>query len=167
MPRLNGKSSQGSKPITSLSRTFSCTPHCWPQKQQCVFTRRSGSALVDRRMPAITERCGPNRSMIFSGSAGIVATMSPGRGGGGVAQALAPCPGLGETKQRPAATRADLLIVLGALVHLVRETQLPLDDHQIAHHHRRGVRLPAAAAGRLLAPLSGVLVEGHADLRRP
>jgi hypothetical protein len=59
MPRLNGNSSQGSKPITSLSRTFSWMPHCWPQKQQCVLTSRSGSTLVDSRTPVIDDRCGP------------------------------------------------------------------------------------------------------------
>ena len=59
IPRLNGNSSQGSKPITWSSLTLSWMPHCCPQKQQCVFTRRSGSTLVDRRMPVATDRCGP------------------------------------------------------------------------------------------------------------
>ena len=74
MPRLNGNSSHGSKPITSLSRTLSWMPHCWPQKQQCVLTRRSGSTLVDSRTPVIADRCGPKRSVICRSSTGIVAT---------------------------------------------------------------------------------------------
>ena len=37
LPSLNGNSYHGSKPTTALSRTFSLMPHCWPQKQQCVF----------------------------------------------------------------------------------------------------------------------------------
>src|SRR6476661_5388348 len=128
MPRLNGNSSHGSKPITSLSRTFSCTPHCWPQKQQCVLTSRSGSALVDSRRPAISERCGPNCSMIFSGSTGMVATTSPRRRRDALGQSLAPCAALGKAEQRTAATRADLLIVLdGASIDLVREPELPFD----------------------------------------
>jgi hypothetical protein len=35
--------------MTSLSRTLSWIPHCCPQKQQCVFTNRSGSTLVESR----------------------------------------------------------------------------------------------------------------------
>src|SRR5262245_10648481 len=139
MPRLNGKSSHGSKPITSLSRTFNCTPHCWPQKQQCVFTSRSGSALVDLRRPVGTDRCGPNCSMILSSSTGMVATSAPGG-----------C--LREAEQRAPASRTDFLIVAGAArrIHVVREAKLAFDDDEVAHHHRRGEGLAAAAASRLL-----------------
>ena len=50
-------------------------PHCWPQKQQWVLTSLSGSTLVDSRSPVIADRCGPNCSMIFSSSTGIVAML--------------------------------------------------------------------------------------------
>ena len=37
-----------------LSLTLSWMPHCWPQKQQCVLTSRSGStAGRQARPPAI------------------------------------------------------------------------------------------------------------------
>ena len=51
MPWLNGKSSHGSKPIRQLSLTLSWMPHCWPQKQQCVFTYLPGSTPVSSRVP--------------------------------------------------------------------------------------------------------------------
>src|SRR5262245_18943236 len=113
IPRLNGNSSHGSKPITVLSRTFSCTPHCWPQKQQCVLTSRSGSALVDSRRPVAADRCGPKRSMIFSSSTGIVATVlqtSEFR----LLTVHVPQRALGQAEQRAPAARADLLIMRGA-----------------------------------------------------
>src|SRR5262249_41093855 len=150
-----------------LSRTFSCTPHCWPQKQQCVLTSRSGSALVERRTPAMADRCGPNRSMIFSGSTGIVATMPLPRRGETLRQLVAPRPSLRQRDARPPAARTDLLIMFRARIHLVGEPELPFDDGEVAHHHRRGIRLAAAAAERLVSPRSGVLVEADPDLRRP
>src|SRR6476661_6919949 len=126
MPRLNGNSSHGSKPITSLSRTFSWTPHCWPQKQQCVFTSRSGSTLVDSRTPVIADRCGPNRSMIRRGSTGISATFgylclsfvtwpaeALGRRRPGVQIPLPQRP-LRQTEHRAPALGADVLIVPAA-----------------------------------------------------
>src|SRR5436190_6734921 len=167
MPRLKGNSSHGSKPITSLSRTFSWTPHCWPQKQQCVLTSRSGSTLVDSRTPLIADRCGPNCSMIFSGLTGIVATISPRVDRDAPRQVLAPGARLRKAEQRTAATGADLLIVLVALIHLVRKPKLAFDGGEIPHHDCRRVGLPAAAARRLLAPGARVLVEADADLRRP
>src|SRR5512133_2738954 len=118
MPRLNGNSSHGSKPITSLSRTLSCSPHCCPQKQQCVFTSLSGSTLVDRRWPAITDRCGPKRWIVSYGSTGsrAMSVLVP-RGeplverGDPVLEGAAPRRPLGEAEQRAAAARADLLVV--------------------------------------------------------
>src|SRR5262245_57756304 len=157
IPRLNGNSSHGSKPITSLSRTLSCTPHCCPQKQQWVFTRRSGSALVDNRAPAMPDRCGPKRWMIFSGSTGIVATVSSRGRRRALRQSVAPGASLRQAEQRPPAARTNLLVVLRALLHLVRESQLPFHFGQVAHHHRRGVRLSAAAAARRLALRARVL----------
>src|SRR4029079_11992893 len=165
MPRLKGNSSQGSKPITWLSRTFNCTPHCCPQKQQWVLTSCSGSALVDSRTPVIPERCGPSRSMIFSSSTGRVATLSSARHAAG--QPFAPGPGLRQAEQRATAARADLLIMTGTSVHLVGEPQIALDGDQIPHHHGRRVRGAAPAASGLLATRAGVLVEADADLRRP
>src|SRR5512136_1012771 len=97
-------------------------PHCWPQKQHCVFTIRSGSALVDSRMPAMVDWCGPNFSKIFRGSAGIVATSSPRRDA--FREPIAPCAALREAEEGASATRTDLLVVLGALLHLVREPEL-------------------------------------------
>jgi hypothetical protein len=51
MPLLKGNSSHGSKPTTSLSFTLSWMPHCWPQKQQWVFTSLSGSTAASTRGP--------------------------------------------------------------------------------------------------------------------
>src|SRR5262245_23558837 len=167
IPRLNGNSSHGSKPITVLSRTFNCTPHCWPQKQQCVFTSRSGSALVESHRPAAGDRCGPKRSMMCSSSVGIVATVlqtSDFR----LQTFCMPCPALRQPEQRAPAARADLLVVRGAAfrIHLVRETELTLDGDQIADHDRRRVRPAAPAAARLLGSRARILVERDADLRR-
>src|SRR5262245_30846376 len=137
MPRLNGNSSHGSKPMTSLSRTFSWMPHCWPQKQQCVLTSRSGSVLVESRTLSTTERCGPNRSMIFSESTGMVATVSPFGRRVAVGQLIAPRGALCQTQQCATASRAYLLVVFGAVFHLVRKPQLLLDLGQVPDHHRR------------------------------
>src|SRR5437773_2807524 len=124
MPRLSGNSRHGSNPMTWLSRTFNWIPHCWPQKQQCVFTSRSGSVLVDRRMPVMADRCGPNRSVILRSSTGMVA-MRPLRlrCRDAIGQVLAPERALREAEERAATARADLLVVLraAARVHLVRE----------------------------------------------
>src|SRR6187200_885932 len=116
MPLLKGKSSHGSKPMTWLSFTLNWMPHCWPQKQQCVFTSRSGSALVDRRAPVGADRCGPYRSMMRSSSTGIVAIsllLDCGKPLG-LAAGL-PGAALGEPEERAPAARADLLIVFRPL----------------------------------------------------
>src|SRR5262245_38130755 len=133
-------------------------PHCCPQKQQCVLTRRSGSALVDRRNPDIADRWGPNRSMIFSGSAGSVAPVSPFGSRRTVGRPTAPCAALRQSEQRSPAARADLLVVFGTLLHLVRKPQLSLDRRQVADHHRRRKPQTAAPARRLLAAHPRVLV---------
>src|SRR6476646_5981285 len=166
MPRLNGNSSHGSNPITSLSRTLSWTPHCCPQKQQWVFTSRSGSALVERRAAVVPERCGPKRSMMFSSSAGILATALPFRRRAH-RQLFVPGAALREPEQRAAAFRANLLVVIGPAIHLVGEPELAFDRREIPHHHRGRVRLAAAPAERLLAARAGILVEADANLRRP
>src|SRR6516164_4447786 len=74
MPLLTGKSSHGSKPMTSLSFTFSWMPHCCPQKQQCVLTSRSGSTEESTRWPVGYPFNGPNlasNSGVRGGSAAI------------------------------------------------------------------------------------------------
>src|SRR5262245_47527778 len=123
-------------------------PHCWPQKQQCVLTSRSGSALVDSRAPAGTDRCGPNRSMMRRSSTGIVATLLSRRQPR--SQAVAPRAALREPEQRAPAARTNLLVVVGA-GHFIGKTQLALDGCEVAHHHGRRERPVAAAAARLLA----------------
>src|SRR5262245_50390441 len=100
------------------------------------------------------------------GSAGSVATRSDQRSGNALGEPLAPGAALREAEERAAAARTDLLIVLGALIHLVRETELLLDDRQITHHHGRRIRLTASPAARLLRALPRILVEGHPDLSR-
>src|SRR6187399_24544 len=67
IPLLKGKSVHGSKPITVFPFTLSWMPHCWPQKQQCVLTRRSGSTDVSSRSPDWYARNGPN----FANSSGV------------------------------------------------------------------------------------------------
>src|SRR5919108_4791748 len=59
MPRFTGNSSQGSKPITALSLTLSWIPHCTPQKQQCVLTRRSASPRPCHPPGGVSWRWGP------------------------------------------------------------------------------------------------------------
>src|SRR5262245_4397721 len=113
-------------------------PHCCPQKQQCVLTRRSGSTEVESRTPVIDERCGPNRSMMCRSSTGSVAirdlrrylwsSVSFGR-----VEMLSPERALSQTKQRAPALRANLLIVRAA-VHLVREPELAFDRSEILNH---------------------------------
>src|SRR5215510_5788878 len=78
MPLLKGKSSHGSKPMTSLSFTFSWMPHCCPQKQQCVLTSRSGSTEESARWPVGYAFNGPNLAS-SSGVRGGSAAISPSR----------------------------------------------------------------------------------------
>src|SRR5262245_53734472 len=126
--------------MTSLSRTFSWIPHCWPQKQQCVLTSRSGSTLVERRTPVIDDRCGPKRSMIRRGSTGMVATGLTSFLRGPVVEVRAPQAALGEPEQRPTTPRAHLLVV-PAVRQLVCEAELAFDDREVAHHRHRRERL--------------------------
>src|SRR5215213_3340622 len=81
-----------------------------------------------------------------------------------LAQTRAPRAALRQAEERTAATRTDLLVVFRPLcgAHLVRKPELALDDRQVAHHHQRGKRLPAAAAPRLLAAPPRILVEADA-----
>src|SRR4051812_9976409 len=152
IPRLKGKSSQGSNPITSLPFTFSWTPHCCPQKQQCVFTSRSGSSLeLSRTFP---DRWGPKAWVILRSSTGTVAKSLP-RG---------PERALREPEKDSPAARTDVLVVLQRARKLVAEPEVALDRNQIAHHGQRGKGGAATGALRLLGPLAGVLVEADSEL---
>src|SRR5262245_59540769 len=62
LPWLNGKSVRGSTPTTRSSFTLRYMPHCWPQKQQCVGTRRSGCTPVSSSEPATYASVGPKGS---------------------------------------------------------------------------------------------------------
>src|SRR4026208_486949 len=87
-------------------------PHCCPQKQQWVLTRRSGSTLVERRTPVIDDRCGPKRSIIRSGPTGTSATagtLPPPRAS--ACRVPPPQRPLRQAEERPATLRADLLVV--------------------------------------------------------
>src|SRR5688500_13483501 len=135
--------------MTWLSRTLSWMPHCWPQKQQCVLTRRSGSSAVVPRVP--TDRCGPNARVISRSSTGSRAMslhLRPGR--------RRPERALGQAKGRSPARGTDLLVVLDAApARLVPEPEVPLDRDEVADHRRRRVVAAAAAAGRLRRALAG------------
>src|SRR6185312_13711074 len=134
MPRLKGKSSQGSKPITSPPRTLSWIPHCWPQKQQWVFTRRSGSSDdVARRF---ADRCGPKVWMMSMSLVGRVAMLFLR----GRRDRLAPQRALGQSEQGPPAAGADLLVVAVSIGQLVAEAQLAFDASQVPDGRGRCVR---------------------------
>src|SRR6516164_2740012 len=125
MPLLKGKSSHGSKPMTSLPFTFSWMPHCCPQKQQCVLTSRSGSTHESARWPVGYALNGPNlasSSGVRAGSAAIGSSL-----GRGVPQVP-----LREGEQLSPAGRTDVLVVARSVLGpVVAITQLPLDDNQI------------------------------------
>src|SRR5215207_7627596 len=152
-------------------------PHCWPQKQQCVLTSRSGSTLVDSRIPLIDERCGPKRSMIRSGSPGTSATAAilplvrhlarpAGSGSRPCIQVLTPQLALRETEKGAPAAWTHLL-VMAAVSQFVTEPELAFDDRQVADHRDRRIRLAAAPALCLLLELSGIFVEADTELCRP
>src|SRR5262249_43522938 len=161
MPLLTGKSSHGSKPMTSLSFTFSWMPHCCPQKQQCVLTSRSGSTEVSTRWPVGYAFNGPNlasSSGVRGGSAAIGTSREAG----------VPQVPLRQGEQLPPAGRTDVLVVarrvLGPVVAIA---QLPLDNDQIFDVDLRRERLVAAGAGRLLALLADIGVELDRELGGP
>src|SRR6476619_5438448 len=114
-------------------------PHCCPQKQQWVFTSRSGSTLVERRAPVIDERCGPKRSMMRLESTGTWATALPH-----LSRIQVPPPqrALRQSEKGAAAARTDLLVV-AAVRQLVVEPELLLDGREIANHRQRRVWLMA------------------------
>src|SRR6188474_3195441 len=116
-------------------------PHCCPQKQQCVFTSRSGSTLVDRRTRVIGDRCGPNRAMMGRGSTGTSATLATLP----LVEVLLPQRSLRQTEHCAAALGTDVLVVTAAR-QLVAKAEFLLDGGEITHHQLRGIRLPAAPA---------------------
>src|SRR6185436_1893684 len=154
MPRLNGKSSHGSNPMTSLSRTFSWMPHCWPQKQQCVFTRASGGWRAFSSYPpgGASLRCGPHRSMSTSGDAGRSA------------KGVLPHAELGRGQAPALASRAERLPVTGRPVDRVVEPELGQHGPQVLHMEARGEALAAAGAERRLSRVAHVVVELHPQL---
>src|SRR5262245_8135088 len=158
MPRLNGNSSHGSKPITWSSLTFSWIPHCWPQKQQCVFTRRSGSTAESMRWPDGYARSGPNvasSSGVSGGSTAIGSSLRRRR----------PQASLREGEHLAPTRRTDALIVAGGMLGpVVPVAELPLDRDQVVDVNGRRVRLPAAGADRRPALGAGVAVELDGEL---
>src|SRR5262245_11363417 len=161
MPLLKGKSSHGSKPMTSLSFTFSWMPHCCPQKQQCVLTSRSGSTEESARWPVGYAFNGPN-----------LASNSGGRGGsaaiGSSLERGVPQVRVREGDQLSPAGRTDVLVVARRVLGpVVAVAQFPLDNDQIIDVDLRRERLPAAGAVRLLALLADVGVELDRELGRP
>src|SRR5262249_50148641 len=132
MPWLNGKSSHGSKPMTSLSLTLSWMPHCWPQKQQWVFTSRSGSTDESIRRPVGYDFSGPN----LARSSGV-------KGGSAAIRSPFPCGGpelpLRQAQHLPPAGGAHPLVVAGGVLGpVVPVAQLPLDADQILNVNLRG-----------------------------
>src|SRR5690349_21550715 len=127
MPRLKGNSSQGSKPVTRPSRTFNWMPHCWPQKQQWVWTRRSGACVRSSPQPpgGVNDGCGPKRSTSAASGSGGLATRAPldlELGGG---------------ERRPLAGRTEILPRL-AFRRLVIEAELAEDEGEILRVEARG-----------------------------
>src|SRR5262245_16022165 len=131
MPRLNGNSSQGSKPTTAPSRTFNWMPHCWPQKQQWVLTSRSGGCVRSSPQPpgGVKARCGPKRSWVSGGLATC-----------GLLQAQ-----LGARQGLPLAGRAEVLPAPRRGRGIV-EAELPEHLLQVVDVQARGEALAAARA---------------------
>src|SRR5215472_12662188 len=125
MPLLKGKSSHGSKPMTSLSFTFSWIPHCCPQKQQCVLTSRSGSTEESARWPVGYAFNGPNlasNSGVGGASAAIGFPLERG----------VPQVPLRQREQFSPAGRTDVLVVAPSVFGpVIAIAQCPLDNDQI------------------------------------
>src|SRR5262249_8445326 len=98
-------------------------PHCCPQKQQCVFTSRSGSTAALTRCPPGYMRSGPNAvssSCVSGGSAAIGApSVVSGRRQGalGQRQHLTPAGGA-DVLIVPAAHRRQFVAVSHLALHL-------------------------------------------------
>ena len=161
MPRLNGNSSHGSKPITWLSRTLSWMPHCWPQKQQWVFTsfsagwprfvlpaarRRVVQVRAELRLVEFVQR---RRGGFSHAASSLIRSL---RG----ATATCACrPGTAPASGRPDPAWCSRSRACGS-------TAL-----QVVDVHARGEALAAARADGAASSVAGVLVQLHAELRRP
>src|SRR5262249_7994152 len=136
-------------------------PHCWPQKQQCVLTSRSGSTEESMRWPVGYTFKGPNlasRSGVRGGSAGI----------GGSLEGCVPQVPLRESEQLPPAGRTDVLVVAGGVLGpVVTIAELSLDNDQIIDVDLGRERFVAAGAGCLLALLADIGVELDRELGGP
>src|SRR5262249_48983569 len=189
LPWLNGKSVRGSTPTTRSSFTLRYMPHCWPQKQQCVGTSRSGCTPVSSSEPVTYAREGPNGSEAvpsMGASSGMeVARVLVAEGAfaetwigvcrsrrepvaaldDDAAPLAPPEPPLRQGGQCAPARRADPLVMLdGRVGTLVAEPELSLDRDQVLRvHARREHRAAAPAASEFLGGADS-LVEARADL---
>src|SRR5262245_52642590 len=186
LPWLNGKSVRGSTPTTRSSFTFKYMPHCWPRKQQCVGTSRSGCTPVSSSGPVTYARDGPNGSVsVFSGMEIAPVLLAEGaltetrvcvRGGrrlpvaaldDDAAPLVSPELPLCQGGEGAPTGRADPLVVPDRRVGaLVAEAELPLDRDQVlrVHARREGGAAPPAASELLGG--ADRLVEPCADLCR-
>src|SRR6266568_4882295 len=129
-------------------------PHCWPQKQQCVFTKRSAGLRDSSCQPpgGVYAGCGPKRSRSDSSDTGALATR--------ILLKLE----LRERERFSFARRAQFLPVFASAFHAVIESNLWKDALQIFDVHLRGKPLTAALAERRLSRFSCRLVELHTEL---
>src|SRR5579859_381245 len=129
-------------------------PHCWPQKQQCVFTKRSAGLRDSSCQPpgGVYAGCGPKRSRSDSSDAGALATR--------ILLKLE----LRERERFSFARRAQFLPASACAFHAVIESNLRKDALQIFDVHFRSKPFPAALAERGLSRLSCRLVELHTKL---
>src|SRR5262249_31604059 len=143
------------RPTILPSFTCSSRPHCWPQKQQCVRTTRSGAPTGVHPPGGTSWQCGPKRSTRLSSGAGSLATSR-----------FLPQRARRERQQSAAARRTDVLIVTCRL-ELVVNVELCFDPLQIRHVERRRKRLAAAHAARRTAFHSSATVIVETQLGRP
>src|SRR5579859_2738635 len=129
-------------------------PHCWPQKQQCVFTKRSAGLRDSSCQPpgGVYAGCGPKRSRSDSSDTGALATR------------ILLQPELRERERLSFACRAQFLPASAVAFHAVIEPNLRKDALQICDVHFRSKPLPAALAERGLSRFSCCLVELHTKL---
>src|SRR5262249_9304255 len=181
LPWLNGKSVRGSTPTTRSSFTLRYMPHCWPQKQQWVGTKRSGCTPVSRSEPVTYAGEGPNGSVRVPSGMEIVpillaeGALTEARVGvcwcrwlpvaaldhDPVALTPPQLP-LRQCEERAAARGADPLVVLDRRIGaFVREPELSLDRDQVLGVHTRREPRSAAPAARRLLGRADRLVEAH------
>src|SRR5579871_493609 len=113
-------------------------PHCCPQKQQCVFTKRSAGFR-------------PNFSSTISGATASATGL--------LLQAQ-----LGQRQRFPLAGRAQFLPRRTALIHLIVEAELRQNSLEVVNVHSRSVRFAATFALRCFSGCTRRLIELHAQL---